>query len=247
MAANGRSVLIKEKEIQGFTRISDPLEIHRSLHRMIEIAAKVDIRINDSSVRFQGVVLDTSSIESGLRVEAPESVKVEELSAPTTGAMIIAFMRGQNLLCVHAQNAKWEERVLTISSPWTLFKLQRRKEPRYQIPAAYDLFVTMHALDGASRRIKRRVLDISETGMGFQVASTREAAPYKKGLFLKSMEVIIENRQIFFDARIANVIPISNDRHRAGVKVGVEVIRMSPVDRHFIAAYVARNLVQIYT
>jgi c-di-GMP-binding flagellar brake protein YcgR len=104
----------------------------------------------------------------------------------------------------------------------------------------------MESPEGRSR-IQKRVLDISEHGMGFQVTSMREAAPFRKGMFLRKMEVVIENRQIYFDARIANVLQINNDPHHAGVKIGVEVIRMSPLDRHFIASYVARNLVQIYT
>jgi hypothetical protein len=70
----------------------------------------------------------------------------------------------------------------------------------------------------------------------------REAAFFKKGLFLRKMEAMIESRQIFFDARVANVLPIQG---RVAVKIGIEVIRMSPIDTHFIASYVARNLVQI--
>jgi hypothetical protein len=106
----------------------------------------------------------------------------------------------------------------------------------------------MESMDAGSRkRVQRRVLDISEHGLGFQIGSSREAASYRPGVFVRKMEMIIESRQIFFDARVANVLKIENDPRRAGVKIGLEIIRMSPVDRQFIAAYVARHLVQSYT
>jgi c-di-GMP-binding flagellar brake protein YcgR len=251
MAAKNRTVLTKEAELQGFTKVTDPLELHRVLKRAIETTAKVDVRLPEQKIQFQAVILESSDIESGFQIEAPADISDEAIQAAPAKALVnanlIAFMRGQNLLCVHSQNVEWKERTLIVAPPWSIFKLQRRKEPRYQIPAAYDLFVSMESVEGTRRRIQKRVLDISEHGMGFQVASMREAAPYRKGMFLRKMEVTIENRQIFFDARVANILRITDDPRRAGVKVGIELIRISPLDKQFIAAYVARNLVQIYT
>jgi c-di-GMP-binding flagellar brake protein YcgR len=247
MATRSSTVLKKETELQGFTKVTDPLELHRALKRAIETTAKVEVRLPDQKIEFESVIHETSDIEKGFRIEVPSEVEDETLKCEPTNVMLIAFMRGQNLLCIHSQKTSWDGRVLVVSPPWAVFKLQRRKEPRYQIPAAYDLFVSMESLEGGRRRIQKRVLDISEHGMGFQVTSMREAAPFRKGVFLRKMEVVIENRHIYFDARVANVLHIMNDPHRSGVKIGLEVIRMSPLDRHFIATYVARNLVQIYT
>jgi c-di-GMP-binding flagellar brake protein YcgR len=244
--AKSRTVLKNETDLQGFTKITDPIELHRALVRAVESAVKVDVRLPDQKIEFESVIHETSNLETGFRIEIPAEIKNEDLKVDLTNVMLIAFMRGQSLLCVHSQKVRVDGRFLVVAPPWSIFKLQRRKEPRYQIPAAYDLFVSMESPDGR-RRVQKRVLDISEHGMGFQVTSMREAAPFRKGMFLRKMEVVIENRQIYFDARIANVLHIINDPHRAGVKIGVEVIRMSPLDRHFIASYVARNLVQIYT
>jgi hypothetical protein len=257
MGAKSRTVLTREVELQGFTKISDPLELHRVLNRAIESAAKVDVRIPGAelgqALKFQATFSENSNIEAGIQIQAPEEIEDDKLINPTRGVNLIAFMRGQNLLCLQAEKAEWKDRTLVVSSPWSAFKLQRRKEARFQIPAAYELIVSMEALEGGRRRTQKRVLDISEHGMGFAVASDREAALYKKGLFLRKMEVKIENRQIFFDGRVANVLPIPSDDLRGRgqgsqrpMKIGIEVIRMSPVDRAFIAAYVARNLVQFY-
>ncbi len=249
MAARNRTVLTKETEHhQGFTKITDPLELHRLLKRAIETTAKVEVRLSDQNLGFQSTIQESSSIESGFRIEAPPEVLEKNIQASVSGAMLIAFLRGQNLLCIHSKKAEWKNRVLTVSPPWSVFKLQRRKEPRYQIPTAYDLSVSMESPESTGRRrIQKRLLDISEHGMGFQVASMREAVPFRKGIFLRKMEVIIENRQIYFDARVANTLRIVGDPHHTGVKIGIEVMRMSPGDAQFIASYIARNLVQIYT
>jgi c-di-GMP-binding flagellar brake protein YcgR len=248
MAARSRTVVSKETDHQGFSKVTDPVELHRLLVRAIETTSQVEVRLPSQNITFRSLILECSALDKGFQIEAPPEIKDETLKTQPGEAMLIAFMRGQNLLCVHSKNTVWNERILTVSPPWSIFKLQRRKEPRHQIPAAYDLFVSMEVVDGSTRRrAQRRVLDISEHGMGFQVASSREAAPYRAGVFIRKMEVMIEGRQIFFDGRVANVLKIENDPRRAGVKVGIEIIRMSPVDRQFVAAYVARNLVQFYT
>lgn len=248
MSGRSRTVVTKETDHQGFTKITDPVELHRLLIRAIESTSKVEVRLPSQGLEFESLIMECSDLQKGFQIEAPAEISDEAVKTQPTEAMLIAFMRGQNLLCIHSKNAAWNERVLTVSPPWSIFKLQRRKEPRYQIPAAYDLFVSMESMEaGSRRRVQRRVLDISEHGLGFQIASSREAASYRAGVFVRKMEMIIESRQIFFDARVANVLKIENDPRRAGVKVGLEIIRMSPVDRQFIASYVARHLVQSYT
>jgi c-di-GMP-binding flagellar brake protein YcgR len=247
MAPRVRIVNRSKEEIQGFSKIEDSVEIRRYLNRAIESSAKVDVRLPGDEIQFGSQILESSKPDKSLRIRVPEAAKIDPKKNPEGGAMVIAFLRGQVLLCIQADRAEWKDKnTLEVFSPWKIFRLQRRKEPRFEILGAYEIYVSMETLESGRKRIHRRVLDLSTNGMGFHVATAREAALFKKGLFLRKVELMLEGRQIFLDARVQGIKTIVNDSRVSGVKIGVEFIRIGPVDSNFIASYVARSLAQLY-
>lgn len=253
------TIVTKEQDKQGFERVIDPLEIRRLISRAVETGASVEVRL--PAIRFSSSIREDSDPKVNLKIVVPEEAQAElrklaeaqpakDAAAPDAApadneCMIIAFLEGAVLLCIRGQNATLMEDTLYLPPPWDVFKLQRRKEPRFDIPTAYELYVSMESVEGQKLRVKKRILDISSSGLGFHVLSTREAEFYKKGMFLRRMSLTIEGRQIFLDAQVKSSIDLTGDPMIKGVKIGILFIRIGPVDARYIAGYVARNLAQL--
>lgn len=241
-------VKIKSGAAPGFTKIDEPVEVAKFVARAISEEARVEVQMTDSAFRFSSRIHHDSDPAVGLRIRPPEEFPPEQVEAQSKFAvqtsMVVAFLRSHELLCIQTEGAIWKEGELILPQPWTAFKLQRRKEPRYTIPGAYEFYISLRSLEDPQVSIRRRVMDLSMSGMGFYVESPKEADLYKKGLFLRRVNLMLENRHIFLDLRIAAVVRLRHNPRMPGFKVGVEIMRINPVDKRYVAAYIARGLAQ---
>ncbi|CAK9253094.1 unnamed protein product [Sphagnum jensenii] len=232
----------------GFTKIEEPTDIAKFIARAISEEARVEVQLTETAYRFSSRIHHDSDPTVGLRVRRPEGITNEQVEAQTKfqtqTSMVVAFLKSHELLCIQTDGAFWKEGELLIPQPWTAFKLQRRKEPRYEIPGAYEFYIALRSLEDPKVSIRRRVMDLSMSGMGFYVESPTESELYKKGLFLRRVNLMLENRHIFLDLRVASCVRLKHNPRMPGFKVGVEVMRISPVDKRYVAAYIARGLAQ---
>lgn len=228
--------------------MEDATEIAKFVARAISEEARVEVQMNDSSFRFSSRIHHDTDPAIGLRIRAPEDITAEQLEEQakfeTQTCMVVAFLKSHELLCIQTEAAAWKEGELILPQPWTVFKLQRRKEPRYTIPGAYEFYLKFRSLESPETTIHRKVLDLSMSGLGFFVESPIESDFYKKGLFIRRVNFMLENRHIFLDLRVASVVRLKHKPREPGFKIGVEIMRINPVDKRYVAAFIARGLAQ---
>ena len=88
------------------------------------------------------------------------------------------------------------------ATPPKVFKIQRRKDVRFVIPQGYEFTVEFESLEQARTRVKKRLIDISESGLSFFVLSPREAAIFRMGLISRMRHPNAESNDSGHDARL---------------------------------------------
>lgn len=228
--------------------IEGELEARQLVEQAEMIRAAVDIQFPSKSLRFRGKVLEPSTSSEGFTLELPDDLDLETCEAIAAGpvdqeCMLIVFLRGLMLLGVRSTSASIENGRLKVRGPLRLFGIQRRKEGRFDIPSGYDLSARMDAIDRRGVRVDKRILDLSASGIGFQVVSPREAGLFKPGVLLKNIQFQIQNRMIGVDLEVCNLVPIPKERLYAGTKIGCKFTRISPDDAEFLSSWVTARLV----
>ena len=188
------------------------------------------------------------------RVHPSSTVKklVFELSDPqlralehlqkTTECLVLLYMRGQLLVGLAAPQWTLEKNQVSFEPTGKAFRIQRRKDVRLQIGTGYDIPVWLDSLEGERGRVQRKLLDISISGLGIHVLSSREAATFKKNMMIRNVVVQIHQHRIRVDGQVASHVDLGIPGESKGVKLGIRIIRISQVDREFIMAYIATHL-----
>jgi hypothetical protein len=155
---------------------------------------------------------------------------------------VILFLRGQLLVCVRSETISIVDDRLVLQEPWTVFKIQRRKEARYEISRAYEFFVEIDSVEAKRARLKKRLLDISASGLAILAATQREADFYKKDLIMKNIHFQIEDCLIRLDAQVCNSVPMDPRMGIPGFKIGLKILRIGKEDGLILSSWVARKL-----
>ena len=248
-----------------FQALTDAIEIRRLFDQASTAQSPVDIQFSSLALKFRGQLLDPSSAnhiqllikeneeeDPNAKSDSPpapivasELPKLEALlksQASPVECMLVIYLKGLLLLGVRGTQVKLDQFKLSLEPPFRFFKIQRRKESRLEIPSGYDFFLTIDAIEGARRKVQKRLLDISSSGLGFQVVSPREAALFRVGSKIRAASLEIQNRRFCVDLEVKNLIPIPLDRKWSGTKVGCSIVQVITGDPEFLASYVTANI-----
>ena len=240
--------LAPKKPEPRFRPIVNALEARRLVEQAEAMRASVDIQFPSQSLRLRGVVLEPSNSIEGFTLGLPEDLDPETLEAISTGpadqdCMLIVFLRGLMLLGVRSTSVELLKDRLKVGAPLRLFGIQRRKEGRFDIPAGYDLSARIESIDSPGVRVDKRILDLSASGIGFQVVAPRESALYRPGMILKNAQFQVQNHLIVADLEVCNLVPIPKDRLYAGTKIGCKFTHVSADDAEFLSAWITARLI----
>jgi c-di-GMP-binding flagellar brake protein YcgR len=149
---------------------------------------------------------------------------------------------------------------MNLGFPDRMVRTQKRLDPRYTIPKAYEVFVDfkkppVEAADGTSfaqippehwKPHTFRVFDVSSTGLGFLVPDEL-ARQYPKGMLLKQLKLRVRGREISAEAEVMSCLPHKFGTHEPTQKVGIRFTRISQDEQDTLRAYVVENLIQYDT
>jgi hypothetical protein len=241
----------------GAKRIDDPIEIRRFFVSASETGARADIALPQLARRFITKIDMDWKPGEGLRFEIPDQLEKIEMpadgvggapsTAPPIECNVILFLRGQTLICVRSESVQVQEKMLVLQEPWTVFKIQRRKEARYEIPRGYEFFVKIESVEGSRLRVNKRLLDVSPSGLAILAQTKREADFYKRDLIMKNIHFQVEDRLIRLDAQVCNTVPVDPRTGIAGFKIGLKILRIGKEDGLTLSSWVARKLSISYT
>lgn len=135
---------------------------------------------------------------------------------------------------------------LEFEVPEKVFKIQRRKEPRFTIPFGHTLKVEFADPFFSETRIQRKVHDIGTGGLSFCVPPGEEAL-YPNGLHLYEMKLTLRGKSLTVDAEVRHDSLVNEGPRKGEIKIGVVFTKIKPTDSQLLADYVHEEIQLFYS
>ena len=218
--------------------LDDPQQIKRVLDRALNDRLSL-LRCPgiEASFRVRMAELHKREVEITLR----PAVSGETFPALEVGKEMTWVLYAGNLgvLGFKAKLQAWNAGVLTLEIPTQIAQIQKRGEPRFTIPAAYEVNVR---LGGGPRGEKFRVVDISATGISFLV-SEKEATQFQVGVKLLSLTLVLRGMSFVLQGEVKGLAK-DVDQGVEQRRVRVMFLNAKESDQDKIRDYVIEQLVQ---
>jgi len=239
----------------GTAIVTDPLEIRRLLVRAASGQTAATLKIREAgaspeseSTLIQGALLDVNPAREGVRLKL--SARADAAGLANRECMLLIYLQGRSIVGINALPSEIRGDLVSFPTPARLFKIQRRKDVRFQIPAAYEFTVELDSPDGTVRkrssRVRKRIVDLSESGLSFFILSPREAALFRRGMFLHRCVIRLQSRRIETSLKIRNHLPFDRGKAGAGHKIGTEFEDILPEDRDYVAQFVYSHAAHLF-
>jgi c-di-GMP-binding flagellar brake protein YcgR len=234
--------------------VHDQLEIQRTLDRAAGNSSEVVFQLTPSSAAKGG-----SSIEkfSARIVEYLRSKKTFRLSLPggdefrlftlrmrqdkNRPFMILIYLKGQTVVGVMAKPQKVDSEGIEFALPTRMYKVQRRKRERFEIPQGYE-FMVEFTRPGNLGAHRRKLINLSTEGLAFRVVTSREAQMFKPGMVLRDLRIMLQGAELVMDAVVRSHGP--NGARGGGFKVGVEITQIEPQHADYLAGFLLQQMSQ---
>lgn len=129
-----------------------------------------------------------------------------------------------------------DEGGLKFKRPKEVYKVQRRKTMRLILPESTLLRIDFQDPSFPTKRMQRKVIDISAGGAGIEVSPT-DRALFPVGSYLEDVNLSVKGRFIKARAEV---------RHLKGSKLGVLFHGLKVADEQWIASYVFEETRKIF-
>jgi hypothetical protein len=229
--------------------LEDPEQIREAVHKAASQFCKVSIKILGTDEQFDSRLLDATRsghVEVEVSSDLPGNAFNQAIGkSPTKNCLLLIFV-GRYLLGLMTEYEKSSDSSISFAFPKKIFKIQRRKYIRYNIPAGYDIFIECESLE-THQRVKRKILDLSEGGIAFLLEPSENPEIYKTGAVMRDCTLILRNQTLKLSLRVANQISVELPKLGASQKLGLEFIKISEENRNFLAAFIYSQLGQLMT
>lgn len=249
MSQGRSSFTIKTSKVKGASAdiVSDTLKIRRFLLKGFhDPKAAIEFQPDGRESKFQVRVIDAAFRKDGLWIEAAELPG--DLEAGVAAMFMIYSpdigVLGFRATFVEIQDDGW----VNLGSPERMVRTQKRLDPRYTIPQAYELMVSFKRPyaenpNAEPKSCSYRLFDISSTGVGF-VIEDAEASYYPRGLVVKEVRMRIKGREIIAEAEVMSCLPHKFNNAKDQHKVGIRFSRITQDNQDFLRSFVVENLIQ---
>lgn len=135
---------------------------------------------------------------------------------------------------------------LWFQMPLEVFKVQRRKNVRLQIPENLSLWATFSMDRLPTVSFKRRLLDLSATGCSFLIDWDQGGQYYSPGERLQHFSFQIQGKIFRCEAEVKHAERLSPTPPARG-RVGVAFLKLSEADQHAINLFVFQEMRRYYS
>lgn len=135
---------------------------------------------------------------------------------------------------------------LEFEIPEKVFKIQRRKEPRFTVPFGHTLKVEFADPFFSESSIQRKVHDIGIGGLSFCVQPGEDAL-YPSGLHIYEMKLTLRGKTLVVDAEVRHDSVVNEGPRKGEIKIGVVFTKIKPSDSELLAAYVQEEIQLFYS
>lgn len=223
-----------------FEQIEDPKEA-QSLVKMAasELCAVMVWTKNDDGA-IQSVFSQYSESEDAIFVAIPSGLDqrafVEKLAKNQSRECFLSLSASKATLFLKADFLGFDPIGMKFRKPVRVFRVQRRKSLRYQIPRDYIVKVEFDDPLIETEKHSVRASDISTGGLSFFVDATA-ATSFTEGVVIKGMRIHVGTREIGVDAEVRYVRRVAEGPKKP-FKIGVQFHQLQPSDHDYIGAYV---------
>jgi hypothetical protein len=217
--------------------------IDQAINELVAASLRVTLPGPEGGADMIRCKVHPASTIQKLVFELQESqVRALEHLHKTADCLSLLYLRGQLLVGLSSPSWVLEKNLIRMEPTGKAFRIQRRKDVRLQIGSGYDIPVWFEGLSGERGKIQRRLLDVSVSGIGIHILSSREAMEFKKNMMIKNVVFQIQDHRIRIDGQIASHVELGVPGEAKGIKLGIRFIRISQTDREFLMAYIATHL-----
>lgn len=224
-----------------FVPVDDEKEARLILKESASTVASVMLWTKNQEKVLQTHLSAFSESESTLFAWVPPGEKPEEfsqvLSKIPESECYFSLSAPQANIFFKAKYIGFDDGGLKFGLPQKIFKVQRRKDFRFQIPQGHVLRVEFEDLLDSTKTLRPKVLDISAGGLAFIVDETEEAL-FTQGLKIRNIQFQVKGRKITAHGEVRHKRPLPPESQQTGYKVGVIFLDLKPADHQYISAYV---------
>jgi hypothetical protein len=224
-----------------FKPIKDPEEAFALLNESAHSRASAMIWTKGQTQVITTTILTYSRKEQYMHAAVPKEVDAskfaEVLAKSGSQECFFSVSLSRANIFFKARYLGHDEEGFRFDGPEIVFKVQRRKDMRVQIPSESAMRLEMQDPTFPEQKLVKKVYDISASGLAF-IANVTEEALFPKGIVLKSLTFTIGTRKISVDAEVRHVRELPPSSGTTGTQVGVLFLNMRPADNQWVAAYV---------
>lgn len=255
MAVKHVPIVINSKNSSPSSSIeTDPLSIRRILSKATDGRAQASLKVRGSERLLRTQVMSEDALSAGLHLQCsledhalnPENLRQLFDQNQTQECMILIYLQGRSIIGITAPPSKITQTHIVFEPPKKLFKVQRRKHVRYIIPSGYEFTIEFESLETRGKKVKKKLVDMSESGLSFSALSPREALYYKKGLIIPHCLIRMQNQEISVSLRVRNQSPIFQNGISIGTKIGTEFEAISEQDQNYLAQLVYAHAAHLF-
>jgi len=128
---------------------------------------------------------------------------------------------------------------LQFANPDKLFRVQRRKDVRFQIPKGHLMRIAFADPRHPHTQNNWKVADISAGGLSF-LAPLDDVAVYKIGLVIKDIQLVIHSKEIVFTGKVSHVKLVETFQEK-NIRVGIAFTNLLPEHAMVLTQYIANE------
>lgn len=231
-----------------FYPIQDPLRIRRLLNDAAE--GRVPITLWTQG-RLQVIKAQVRSLEFPNGKSSPFEIVVKCLKSDRTKNFfglvhhtpkqvafgMLYFAEEQRVVGFQVAVKRFMKNFLILGTPQLLYRVQRRKDRRYQIPSGYDVKVQIPSLYPKTHK-GLRMMDISIGGLSFWV-NPKERDRFEKNQKLDRVIFQIRNHPILTKLTLQSI-----RKDQGGYRVGCQFMGLKESDQTLIFLFIAEKKIQ---
>jgi hypothetical protein len=220
--------------------VGDPVEIFKFLTEGAKMTASALVWTKDQNKVLNTYVSVVSEVDQVLYIWTPNDFNLEgfrqELLTNGNPHCFFSLSLARANIFFKAEFLTADAGGMKFKIPGKIYKVQRRKNLRFQIPKDYTLSIEFADPLFEGQSLKKKVIDLSAGGLSFQT-DTHDSALFQEGLVLKGIRFKIRNHSFEVSGEVRHARPLSSTL----LKVGIFFRGMPASETEKIETYVSEE------
>jgi hypothetical protein len=220
-----------------FIPVEDPLEVMAYFVEASQTTASTLVWTKNQENITQSRISMISETDRSFYAWVPQDFELlrfqDELKEKQTSDCFFSVSLSQANIFFKTTFLEYDSAGLKFKIPDKVYKVQRRKNVRCQIPDDYSMPAEFQDPLYPQKTLKKKVLDISAGGISF-ITHEKDDPLFQVGMILNSFKFSIRLRLIRVTAEVRHKKALPNQ----SIKVGLMFTEISAADVEHISAYV---------